>query len=127
MGARGGGTGRLRVSLGESFHSSLRQRRETGIHTTTPVGAFPAGRSPFGVMDMAGNVEEYVADTFAPYPGAAPIEDHLTQTFTAYRVCRGGSFARYGECCRTRRRHGPFPGPLYPCGLRVAADAPLPA
>ncbi len=38
---------------------------------TTPVNAFPHGASPYGVMDMAGNVQEWVANEFEPYPGTA--------------------------------------------------------
>ena len=94
------------------------------MHTTTPVGAFPAGGSPFGVLDQAGNVEEYVADAYRPYPGGPFVEDHLVETHGAYRVCRGGSFARFGDLARTRRRHGAFPSPLYPAGFRLATSTP---
>ncbi len=38
---------------------------------TTPVNAYPHGASPYGVMDMAGNVQEWVADQFTPYPGTS--------------------------------------------------------
>ncbi|MFE4061926.1 serine/threonine protein kinase, partial [Streptomyces sp. NPDC059096] len=38
----------------------------------------------------------------------------------AYRVARGGSFSRFGDLARTRRRHGAFPSPLYPIGFRLA-------
>jgi formylglycine-generating enzyme required for sulfatase activity len=107
---------------GDEFDPALANTRESGIHTTTPVGAYPAGASPFGLLDMAGNVEEYVADEYAPYPGGIGIVDHLVETLGRYRVSRGGSFARFGDLARTRRRHGAFPGPLYPCGFRVAAD-----
>lgn len=37
---------------------------------TTPVGRYPAGRTPEGVLDLAGNVAEWVADGFAPYAAA---------------------------------------------------------
>jgi formylglycine-generating enzyme required for sulfatase activity len=106
---------------GNEFDPACANTRETGIHTTTPVGAFPGGSSPFGLADMAGNAEEYVADWYAPYPGGRPVQDHLTDALGSYRVTRGGSFARYGDLARTRRRHGAFPGPLYPCGFRVAS------
>ncbi len=42
---------------------------------TTPVNAYPNGASPYGVMDMAGNVQEWVADEFAPYPGTQAADE----------------------------------------------------
>jgi formylglycine-generating enzyme required for sulfatase activity len=112
----------LEYPWGADFDSSKANTRETGIHTTTPVGVFPAGNSPFGVADMAGNVEEYVADRYQPYPGGRRVSDHLSDSLGDYRVTRGGSFARYGDLARTRRRHGPLPAALYPCGLRIASE-----
>ncbi|MFS8198522.1 formylglycine-generating enzyme family protein [Streptomyces sp. CWNU-52B] len=109
---------------GDTFDADAANTRESGVHTTTPVGAFPAGRSPFGVLDMGGNVEEYVADSYRPYPGGPFVPDHLVQTMGEYRIARGGSFCRYGDLTRTRRRHGPFPGPLYPAGFRLALSHP---
>ncbi|MFE7032842.1 formylglycine-generating enzyme family protein [Streptomyces sp. NPDC057621] len=111
---------------GDSFEPGRANTREAGIHTTTPVGAFPAGRSPYGVLDMGGNVEEFVSDTYRPYPGGRPVHDHLAQTMGEYRITRGGGFARFGDLTRTRRRHGAFPGPLYPAGLRLALGTPPP-
>ncbi|MFF2142919.1 formylglycine-generating enzyme family protein [Kitasatospora sp. NPDC058190] len=107
---------------GDEFDVRAANTREAGIHTTTPVGAFPHGRSPCGALDMGGNVEEYVADDYRPYPGGQVIEDHLVETMGNYRVARGGSFSRFGDLARTRRRHGAFPGPLYPVGFRLATS-----
>ncbi|BAJ31687.1 MULTISPECIES: SUMF1/EgtB/PvdO family nonheme iron enzyme [Kitasatospora] len=104
------------------FDPDAANTRETGVHTTTPVGAFPAGRSPFGAHDMGGNVEEFVADDYAPYPGGPYVDDHLVQSMGGYRIARGGSFSRFGDLTRTRRRHGAFPGPLYPVGFRLATS-----
>ena len=47
--------------------------------TTAPVGSFVAGESPFGALDLAGNVAEWVADDFAP--------ELLTEA-----TARGGTF-----------------------------------
>lgn len=109
---------------GDHFDPQRANTRETGVHTTSPVGAFPGGRSPFGVLDMGGNVEEYVADSYRPYPDGPFVPDHLVQAVGDYRVARGGSFARFGDLTRTRRRHGAFPGPLYPAGFRLATSRP---
>jgi toxoflavin biosynthesis protein ToxD len=95
---------------------------ESRILSTTPVGMFPRGASPFGALDLAGNVEEYVADEFAPYPGAPRIEDNLTEKAGRYRVARGGSFTRFGDLARCRRRHGRYPSDLYAMGFRLAED-----
>ncbi|MEE1802523.1 SUMF1/EgtB/PvdO family nonheme iron enzyme [Streptomyces sp. JV176] len=127
---------------GDRFDADAANTRETGVHTTTPVGAFPAGRSPFGVSDMGGNVEEFVADDYRPYWGGSFVTDDLSAgtdgspgldrpagaddasrtdgARVPYRVARGGSFSRFGDLARTRRRHGAFPSPLYPVGFRLA-------
>ncbi|MDI3423828.1 formylglycine-generating enzyme family protein [Streptomyces luteolus] len=94
---------------------------EAGPLTTTPVGIYPAGRSPFGVDDMAGNVEEYVSDDYRPYPGGPAVRDDLIRAEgERYRVARGGSFTRYGDLARSRRRHGWYHRPIYAMGFRLA-------
>jgi formylglycine-generating enzyme required for sulfatase activity len=110
---------------GDRFDPSAANTRETGVHTTTPVGAFPAGRTWCGALDMAGNAEEFVADDYRPYPGGVSVRDDLVDKVGDYRLARGGSFARYGDLARTRRRHGAYPGPLYPIGFRLATSEPV--
>lgn len=63
-----------------------------GFIYPAPVGSFPAGRSPAGVLDMAGNAAEWVADWYAPdaYAHAAPVNPSGPATGTK-RVVRGGS------------------------------------
>lgn len=107
---------------GMTFDPERANTREAGIHTTTPIGVFPTGAAYCGALDLAGNVEEFVADNYAPYPGGQVIHDHLTEELGQYRMVRGGSFARFGDLARTRRRHGPLPRRLYPVGFRVATD-----
>ena len=106
---------------GGHFDPGLANTAECGLFMTSPVGAFVGGESPFGVADMAGNVEEYVAEEYAPYPGGRCIDDHLRSLLGRYRVARGGSFARFRDLARTRRRHGPNPrSQTYAMGLRLA-------
>lgn len=120
--AASGGDGRA-YPWGPSFDAERANTVERGPLTTTPVGAYPTGRSPFGLDDMAGNVEEYVADDYAPYPGADGVLDDLARSRGRYRVARGGSFARYGDLARCSRRHGAFDKPIYAVGLRLAEAA----
>ena len=58
---------------------------------TSPVGSYPAGASPYGVLDMAGNVWQWVADWYdGGYYGESrnPIGPASGQ----YRMLRGGSW-----------------------------------
>jgi len=106
---------------GGQFDPALANTAETGLFSTSPVGAFLGGESPFGNCDMAGNVEEYVADGYSPYPGGTYVADHLTRIDAGYRVARGGGFARFRDLARTRRRHGWNPASgTYAMGFRLA-------
>jgi len=63
------------------------------VNDTSRVGSYPAGASPFGVLDMAGNVAEWVNDFYAyDYSGAEvvnPTGPLISGNFN--RVVRGGS------------------------------------
>ncbi|MDI1278343.1 SUMF1/EgtB/PvdO family nonheme iron enzyme [Methylobacter sp.] len=115
------GPERREFPWGAEFDESLANTCETGLFDTSPVGIFHGGESRFSVYDMAGNVEEYVSDNYEPYPGGPVIDDHLSQIHGAYRVARGGSFARFRDLARTRRRHGHNPRSVtYAMGFRLA-------
>lgn len=58
-----------------------------GFLGSAPVGSFPGGASPYGVLDLAGNVAEWTED--AP---VVPID--LGLDLSAFRVVRGGSYAQ---------------------------------
>ena len=106
---------------GPHFDANLCNTAESGIFNSTPVGVFVGGESPFGISDMAGNVEEYVADAYQAYPDGDYVKDHLVDIHGDYRVARGGSFARFRDLARTQRRHGHNPkSPTYAMGLRLA-------
>jgi iron(II)-dependent oxidoreductase len=62
----------------------------------TPAAAHPAGASPYGCLAMIGDVWEWTASEFAPYPGFAPYpyREYSEPFFHGgYRVLRGGSWA----------------------------------
>jgi formylglycine-generating enzyme required for sulfatase activity len=118
--AASGGDGR-EYPWGEGFDPARANTVEGGPLTTTPVGAYPGGRSPLGVDDLAGNVEEWVSTTYAPYPGGELVRDHLNGDGDTYRVTRGGCFTRFGDLARCQRRHGRSKAPIYAVGFRLAA------
>ena len=61
---------------------------------TAPVGTFPAGATPSGILDLAGNVAEWTDDRLAPYPGApSSIAEGPSDT----RVSKGGSFGDHAR------------------------------
>jgi formylglycine-generating enzyme required for sulfatase activity len=58
-----------------------------------PVSSFPAGASPYGVMNMAGNVWEMVRDGYdATYYKRSPTRNPTGPDQRALRIVRGGSF-----------------------------------
>ncbi|MER6046080.1 SUMF1/EgtB/PvdO family nonheme iron enzyme [Streptomyces sp. NPDC001793] len=113
----------LRHPWGDTFSAQAANTLETGLLMTSPVGAFPEGRSWCGALDMAGNVEEYTSSTYGPYPGGEIVHDDLYRRLGAYRIARGGAFNRFRDLARCQRRHGPYPRSLYAMGFRLAEDA----
>ena len=59
---------------------------DDGFPETAPVGSFPAGASPFGVLDMAGNVSEWTASQDCSYPPRQLCGG------TFFHISRGGSW-----------------------------------
>ena len=65
---------------------------------TKPVGSIEAGKSPFGVYDMIGNVWEWTADWYEPYPGATLTADfYQNKLGHHYKVIRGLSWSPIGH------------------------------
>jgi iron(II)-dependent oxidoreductase len=113
------------------------------VGSTTEVTKYANGASPYGAMDMAGNVSEWVEDDFKPYPGsAAPA--HLFQGRVAvateqmneqtkivdfapiegsYKVVRGGSWKSDPFSTTTYHRNYSLPNRASDFfGFRAAAD-----
>jgi formylglycine-generating enzyme required for sulfatase activity len=108
---------------GDQWKPDHANTAEEGVLASTPIGMYPLGNAPTGVAEMAGNVEEIVSTSYASYPGGQLIKDDLyLEIGSAYRIARGGSFARYGDLARCARRHGVYRGSHYVYGFRLAED-----
>jgi formylglycine-generating enzyme required for sulfatase activity len=92
------------------------------IGGTQPVGSYPAGASPYGVLDMAGNVWEWVSDWYDGYPGSSFSSEMYGQK---YKVVRGGSWNHPAEDARTYHRDIAYPArALAVVGFRCVSDHP---
>ena len=85
------GTDERTYPWGEEMPNLVLVNYEQNVGTTTAVGSYPEGASPYGVMDMAGNAWEWVADWYEYY-GSSPSENPLGPATGAARVLRGGSW-----------------------------------
>jgi len=97
-----------------------------GYQDTAPVGNYPPGASPYGALDMAGNVWEWVSDYFSEgYYQVSPFENPLGPGSGSRRVVRGGSWFNPGGGVRTVARASQRPNTaLDTVGFRCVVDAP---
>ena len=95
---------------------------EIGIRDTTEVGSYPAGASPYGVLDMAGNEAEMVSGWYVAYPGNTDNNSNYGEN---WRVLRGGSWLDQDFGIRSSIRVWTFPGAASGgfFGFRCAVDA----
>ena len=99
-----GGTRRANYGTNECCAADMTD----GYHETAPVGSYPAGVSPFGLHDMAGNVWEWTA---------SPDGD------SGKYVLRGGGWGNNPFCLRVSYRHKNPPDiGLDMVGFRCAGD-----
>ena len=89
------------------------------LQRTTPVGGYPA--NCWGLYDMHGNVREWCADWYGPYPrDARMVVDPAGPPTGPAHLLRGGSWDDYSRRCRSAYRCGYRPGDREQChGFRV--------
>jgi formylglycine-generating enzyme required for sulfatase activity len=100
---------------------------DDGYPYTAPVGSFPAGVGPYGALDMAGNVWEWVDSSYLGYPGntyeqAADFSDYFI-------VVRGGSWDNAAQHVRSTFRQNNEPrlrsdGTGFRCAISAADYEP---
>lgn len=83
---------------------------DTPLGDTKKVGVYPAGASPYGALDMAGNAWEWVADWYEErYYQTSPEENPTGPQYGYERVERGGSWGDDMSQIRTFVRRGRSP------------------
>jgi iron(II)-dependent oxidoreductase len=81
-------------------------------YAPSPVGSLPGGASAWGVHQLVGDVWEWTASDFRPYPGfrSFPYREYSEVFFGSdYKVLRGGSWATHPEAMRSTFRNWDFP------------------
>jgi formylglycine-generating enzyme required for sulfatase activity len=99
---------------------------DDGYPGPAPVGTFPAGASPYGVLDMSGNVWEWTFDWFqSAYYSVSPGENPRGPSSGSTRAMRGGSWFNSTSGIRTVNRISLSPNKsLNTLGFRCAVDQP---
>jgi len=92
---------------------------------TAEVGSFPGDISPYGVLDMAGNVWEWVFDYFQPtFYSVSPEENPRGPASGTTRVIRGGAFFGDAGAVRTVVRASLNPNETFEAvGFRCAVES----
>jgi len=115
------GTDGRRYPWGETWDPDrARHEGSGGGQGPGPVGSHPGGASPFGVLDMAGNVWEWVSSLEKPYPYVA-ADGREDPSAPGPRVIRGGAWKFKPRALRTTSRHSVDPTTRAPIiGFRCA-------
>jgi len=118
----GAGGGPILASFDETDASD-------GFAYLAPVGSFPDGATPQGVLDMAGNVAEWVSDFWGDsdengygYSSLSAVDPRGPIT-GVYHVVRGGSYESAAAWLRSAARSGHILPRTATVGFRCAADA----
>ncbi|MFN2420128.1 MAG: ergothioneine biosynthesis protein EgtB [Gemmatimonadota bacterium] len=116
-----------RCPWGDEPPESHRANLDARTFAPAPVGAYPAGRSFYGCHQMIGDVWEWTASEFEPYPGFEPFpypEYSAIHFGKGYKVLRGGSWATSSIVARNTFRNWDLPQrrQIF-AGFRCARDA----
>ncbi len=92
------------------------------VGDTSEVGSYPSGASPFGALDMAGNVFEWVNDWYKAIYPSAPQTNPQGGSSPSYHLRRGGSWVNPEDTIRSTYRapHNTTYFHFYLVGFRCA-------
>jgi formylglycine-generating enzyme required for sulfatase activity len=107
---------------GDEFEQWRCNTSGSGKKTTTPVGTYPGGASPYGVQDMAGNGWEWTSSLYKPYP-YKEADGRNDLKSNGSRVLRGGSWGVDARGARAASRAHPLVISLGNGGFRVVRVA----
>jgi iron(II)-dependent oxidoreductase len=111
---------------GEEWRDGVSGNRGIGPRSTVPIGTYPGGASPYGVVDLVGSVWQWcrdAADIEADLEDEDPFVDPEGYDDDAPRVTKGGGWNNlpWNVCCTSR--NGYPPGARFSnLGFRCAAD-----
>jgi len=96
------------------------------VGDTSEVGSYPSGASPYGVLDMAGNVSEWVADWYlSTYYSTSPTKNPTGPASGTDKILRGGCFLSHWDGVRVAWRNANPPDNVDSVmGFRCAGAAP---
>ena len=117
----------LAYPWGNTVADCTRANHDYCVGDTSAVGSYPTGASPYGVLDMAGNVWEWVGDWYsAAYYSISPGSNPTGPTWGDYRVLRGGSWFNMDSGVLTASRNYAYPTyRLVSIGFRCASAPEL--
>lgn len=105
--AAASGVQRRRYPWGEERPTSTHANLDVWFGDLANVNAFAAGDTPQGVRQMLGNVWEWTASVFEPYPGFSvdPYKEYSAPWFGSHRVLRGGAWSTRARLIHNRWRN----------------------
>jgi formylglycine-generating enzyme required for sulfatase activity len=125
--ARGANAGQINMNLfpwGNEWIPGRANTRESRLEHTQNVDSNETGASPFGALNLAGNVFEWTATEFSRYPGSDRATPREPNYQGSYQVIRGGSFDFPKEYAMTTTRTWVRPTNKGDrLGFRCAADS----